>query len=84
MEHYTPRLAAEVQDVPGLLKYVVDEFRRISVSFAGVLPQELVELHAAPMRLRDYMIVAADGTDWNPGSGQGVYVYYASAWHKLG
>ena len=25
-----------------------------------------------------------DGTAWNPGSGQGFYGYYGSAWHFLG
>lgn len=29
-------------------------------------------------------IVYADGTDWDPGSGAGIYAYYGSAWNKLG
>lgn len=41
-------------------------------------------LHAAPKKTWSGMTVLADGTDWNPGSGQGVYTFYASAWHKLG
>lgn len=44
----------------------------------------LVELHAEPTRPRDGMVVLADGTDWNPGAGQGFYGRYAGAWHKLG
>lgn len=42
------------------------------------------ELHAEPSKLRTGMTVLADGTDWNPGSGAGVYTYYGAAWHKLG
>lgn len=34
---------------------------------------ELVVQHAAPSRLRPGMFVYADGSDWNPGSGEGLY-----------
>lgn len=45
---------------------------------------QLVELHVEPAKPRSGLTVLADGTDWNPGSGAGVYTYYGSAWHKLG
>lgn len=41
-------------------------------------------LYAAPKRIFEGMVVLADGTTWNPGSGAGVYVYRGSAWHFLG
>lgn len=44
----------------------------------------LKQVNVEPTKVRDGMIVLADGSDWNPGSGQGFYGYYASAWHKLG
>jgi hypothetical protein len=44
----------------------------------------LQELHVAPAKLLAGMTVLADGTDWNPGAGAGVYTYYGAAWHKLG
>ena len=44
----------------------------------------LDEWHAAPGKPALGMMVLADGTDWNPGSGQGVYVWYNSAWNFLG
>lgn len=34
---------------------------------------DLVVLHAAPSRIRAGMLVYADGADWNPGAGEGVY-----------
>lgn len=40
--------------------------------------------HAAPDKIEDGMLVKADGTDWNPGAGSGVYVYRDAAWHFLG
>lgn len=44
----------------------------------------LATLHAEPTKLVEGMVVLADGTNWNPGSGAGVYAYYGSAWNKLG
>ena len=40
-------------------------------------------LHAEPDRYREGMIVYADGSDWNPGSGGGLYEYRGGAWAKL-
>lgn len=44
----------------------------------------LKELHEEPRKLFTGLVVLADGTDWDPGSGAGVYSYYGAAWHKLG
>jgi hypothetical protein len=47
---------------------------------------ELQILHAAPVRIRAGMLVIADGTDWNPGSGAGLYRRNAAnaAWVFIG
>lgn len=39
--------------------------------------------NVAPLKPREGMIYGADGTNWNPGDGQGVYVYYGGSWTKL-
>ena len=60
------------------------ELGRLALEFAQ--PSDylaLKTLYAAPDRLIDGMVVKADGTTWNPGSGAGVYAYVASAWVKL-
>lgn len=44
---------------------------------------ELVALHEEPAKLRENLIVVADGTDWDPGEGPGIYHYTGSAWEKL-
>lgn len=67
-----------------LERFVAEELRRIAEQFQKVDLILLQELHVAPKKPRTGMIVLADGTDWNPGSGQGVYAYYNSAWSKLG
>lgn len=33
---------------------------------------------------RNGMVVYANGTTWDPGSGEGIYAYYAGSYHKLG
>lgn len=41
--------------------------------------------HAEPDRPRHGMIVYADGTNWNPGSGEGIYYYKSTdVWTLLG
>ncbi len=40
-------------------------------------------LETAPARPQNGMMVYADGTSWNPGSGAGFYGYQAGAWVKL-
>lgn len=40
--------------------------------------------YVEPTKVFDGMIVLADGTNWNPGSGAGFYGYRAGAWRFLG
>lgn len=40
--------------------------------------------YVAPAKPRQGDIRFADGTDWNPGSGEGLYIYLsAGSWSKL-
>lgn len=84
MEVYIPDVPGTSTTLADLQNYVVRELQKLSVSLGGVLPKEIPELHVEPTKVKDFLTVAADGTDWNPGAGQGVYTYYAGAWHKLG
>jgi hypothetical protein len=47
---------------------------------------QLVVLNAEPKLILPRMVVYADGTNWNPGSGEGIYRRNAanSAWVFLG
>lgn len=40
-------------------------------------------LHIAPEKPRDGLVVFADGTNWNPGAGAGLYERAGGAWSKL-
>ncbi len=43
----------------------------------------LAKLYAEPKRVYEGMVVYADGTTWNPGSGAGMYQYRGSTWTFL-
>lgn len=91
MPLYTPTLAPEVtgggEDSPAvsrLLEYLKAELELIAQAMASPDFIELTKLTVEPTKKYDGLTVYADGTSWNPGSGQGVYTYYAGAWNKLG
>jgi len=70
-------------DVRDLAKHVEDEFAEIASAFQNPDPMQIRT--AVPPKPRVGMVVYADGTHWNPGSGEGVYRYGSdAAWHFLG
>lgn len=74
-----------IQTLPDLLRYVQDLERRTALAVAGLATGQRDVLHAEPARPRPGLIVIADGTNWNPGGGHGVYFYNASGqWIQLG
>ena len=56
------------------------ELGAISDSFAEHYYVKFQVLHVAPERPRDGMMVYADGANWDPGSGEGIY----AMWRALG
>lgn len=66
-------------------QFLFEELQRIAQEFTAQTFDhvQLAVRHVAPARPRDGMTVFADGTNWNPGTGRGVYVYSSGAWVKL-
>ena len=81
---YFPESFENPQDPKELSAWVHRELQKISAVFEAALVRQVEFLHVEPIRLRKGMIRGADGTDWNPGAGQGVYAYYNGTWNKLG
>ena len=80
---YKPQILKS-DSLESLSKSVQAELQRLALEFSQ--PSDYIALntlYAAPKRIFDGMIVKADGTTWNPGSGAGVYAYVGSAWVKL-
>ncbi len=71
-------------DPRDLKKFLQDELLRIKYTIDLLALGHLDQTHVAPAKPRTGDIRLADGTDWDPGAGQGVYAYYNSTWNKLG
>lgn len=81
---YTP--SAIPDDAPdGLKAWLADQFRQIANELMAPQPRTvtLAVLGVEPQRRRNGMVAYADGTLWDPGSGEGFYGYEGGAWVKL-
>lgn len=73
----------EIADANELRRYMEEELKKISEAFNE---QDSIELRASahePSKPREGMVIHADGTAWNPGSGAGTYRYQAGAWVRI-
>lgn len=68
------------RDVKDLSEFLARELRRISESFEDQRYGAYPEINSTPEKPRDGMIRYADGTNWNPGYGEGFYAYVNSQW----
>lgn len=73
-------------DFQALRTWLGNELQRVAgaslePSVNGV---RLKKVNVVPARLYDGLTVLADGVNWNPGAGAGVYTYYGGAWNRLG
>ena len=73
-------LPEQVEDLGG---YVVSELKRLGSILLNQSIFRLEPVHAEPARPLKGDIRYADGTDWNPGAGEGIYWYNGTAWAKL-
>lgn len=78
---YSPSHLPGDKDAKFLLEFLRREFSSIAQGLEGMnyLPPQ----HSEPAKAREGQLVFADGTDWNPGTGKGVYVYQDAGWVKL-
>lgn len=81
---YTPSPVPH-DSLTGMERYLQQELQRIADHFRSfsVDGVQLAVRNVAPSKPRDGLVVFADGTNWNPGTGRGVYVYSSGAWVKL-
>ena len=71
------------EDLPD---YLFNELNRLGDILFNLDTFRLEPTNVAPTKPRDGDIRYADGTNWNPGSGQGIYAYIddgSPAWEKL-
>lgn len=65
---------------PELYRYLVNEFGKLEFTIKGLVDGHLDQTNVAPTKPRSGDIRYADGTNWNPGSGQGLYWYSGTSW----
>ena len=66
-----------------VIEWAKQEFETVARNLQEHDITALKPLHVAPTKPREGNIAFADGTDWNPGSGRGIYEYRGGAWQKL-
>ena len=84
MSLYTPDpVPSEPEDLP---EFLVGELQEIEKAINIKEFLSLEETNVDPFRPQGGEIRLADGTNWNPGSGRGMYWYdaVAAAWKLLG
>ena len=71
--HYEPGpLPENVEDLGG---YLVTELKRLGGILFNQATFRLEVTHTEPARPRQGDVRYADGSDWNPGSGEGIYLF---------
>ena len=66
--------------------YLFNELNKVGDIIFNLDTLRLEQTNVEPSKARDGDIRYADGTNWNPGSGRGIYVYIddaSPAWEKL-
>jgi hypothetical protein len=65
------------------IRELVEVIQILSLRIEQLEKTLLTIYNVAPEKPREPMIVFADGTNWNPGSGRGFYEWRSGAWFKL-
>ena len=79
--YYQPGSIPENPEYLG--EFVIRELNKLGDIIYNVAQLRLEQTNVAPVKPRDGDIRYADGTNWNPGSGVGIYAYIGTAWTKL-
>ncbi len=84
METFLPQAPPEdLDEVTG--EYLKRIFRDIAQNLETIADGRIIEKrHVAPPKPRDGMILYADGTDFDPGDGEGLYARVNGGWVALG
>jgi len=87
MSRYSPQPAPVVNNIELQLvvRWLENELRTIAATFE--VPEfeiaKFTTLNVAPAKPENGDTARADGTNWNPGSGEGLYERKGGAWSKL-
>ena len=74
---------ADPRDFEAQILWLQDELRRISASVEEAQILHLPPIYEEPGFVEDGMVVNADGSSWDPGSGPGLYLRRLGAWEPV-
>lgn len=85
MAQYEPSYPLGVTDVNALAEWLHGELLEISKAISGIEQVLLPNMHRPPAKVAPGMLVRADGVDWDPGAGRGIYWWDEDngTWNKL-
>lgn len=79
VEFYAPAPVPDDYD----REYLQQELIKLQSIIETILTGHAEKTNIAPDKLYDGLVRYADGTNWDPGLGEGYYIYRNSAWRKL-
>lgn len=80
---FAPQDPSNIRDVAGLIRYIRDLELRTATAINAVAAGHLDPVHVEPPKPRDGDFRYADGSDWDPGSGKGIYAYNGTTWVQM-
>jgi hypothetical protein len=81
---YAPKDPTTVTTLDELQDFVREELDQIAQEFGSTDLVWLNPRHVEPDKPREGMVAYADGSDWNPGGGEGIYEFDGSNWVRPG
>lgn len=83
---YEPsQVPSDISDIEVLRRYLREEFERIANTVRQLAAGHIDMTYSEPAKPRKGDIRYADGIGWNPGGGEGLYMFNSSGvWIQLG
>jgi hypothetical protein len=76
----SPTSASTVNDLRG---WISNELIRVGLAISTDSQTTIPVINAEPSKPQVGQIVFADGTNWNPSGGRGLYYYDTGGWVKI-
>ncbi len=83
MAYKRARFQGNPENPQEIVDWTLGEFEEVESGFFDLDLIRFVSTNVEPTKPRVGDIRLADGANWDPGLQEGVYAYYAAAWHKL-
>lgn len=80
---YTPSSMPAITTVEELRRFLEEELQQLALRDNETTETYYRPVNRPPDKLREGLLAFADGTNWNPGAGAGLYEYRGGAWRKL-